>query len=210
MHKIHLFLIIFTSLFLTSGYDAPIDDPVDHACLQTNSGIKVSPFDVFLPSGLPLKPSTVHQSHQQDSDFHIGLQDSNMALLWMAQDKDPHENYLCGAVLSLDQKPDKNESLYERLTSILSSKFKMICEWIASPQMGNTNLLSPARSSDIQWEKIVESNEKWSVCGVQTMQDVPVKYYIRKQNQKVWVTKEEAFNLALQGQLEIVIPPESD
>ena len=204
MNKVQHLLIILVSLFLTSVQHVSQEEETAMRCLKMPSGKKVSPFDVMLPSGLVLKRSELSKalSNQKDQDFHIGMPESDMALFWVANDQE----YLCGALLPLEQNSHVHESYYDRLISILSSKYKMICQWV-SPKNKNADLLSSAQSSDLQWEKVaaINPNEKWYVCGVQKKQDVPVKYYIRKQNETAWVTKEEAFKLALLGLLEIVV-----
>lgn len=209
MCKKQLFFIFFVSFILISVQHVPSDEEEKMCCIQLPSGKKVSPFEVMLPSGLVLKPSELSKAHlkqMQDHDFHIDMHESDTALIWAAQDQECNSDYLCGALVPLDQEMHPQKSIYEKLISVLSSPYKMISDWVWK---GDSDLISSAKTSDLHWEKVAETSpgEKWYVCGVQKKQDVPVKYYIRRKNQKVWVTKQEAFELALSGQLEVVIPP---
>lgn len=152
--------------------------------------------DFLLPKALVLK-SSGGESFPSDQDFHIALRDSNTAVIWVAKEG----QYLCGAVCALEEEnPD--------LCSILSSDCKTMAKWTSSPSKGDISPIASIPHREVDWELVSapNSNDKWVIAGVHKKQDIPVNYLIKKGNQTLWISKEQALELSLEGKLEIAIP----
>lgn len=159
----------------------------------------------FLPKGLVLKPSQL-QYHAgksftptRDQDFHIVQHDPNTAIVWVSASQGLREQYLCGAIYALDQE-------HPNVQSIVDCKSKMVTTWSTSPFNGDFASTMPHRQID--WELVDEEQpqEKWIIAGVHKKQNAPVSYMIKKGDDSRWITKEQALELSLEGQLEVVIP----
>lgn len=171
--------------------------------------------DHLLPSSLVMKASPL-PSHQlnksNDRDFHISKHESNVAIIWV-KDSMIEGDYLCGAICPIDQGsslPDGN--LGAQLESVIHSDHKMVTRWTSSVSKGDMDLLSSIAHRELEWEAVsdVDACEKWSICGVQKKQGIPIRYFIKKGNETIWVSKEEALELSLEGKLPIVIPQDSN
>ncbi len=182
--------------------------------LRDRSGKTISPLEVILPTSLVMHPSEVvaynlqegifYIEKQNEKDFSIALQDSNLVIIRTSLRALGKNDDLYGALVSMDGNgypPFGKTSTNEKIRSIINSKHKMVAMWHSSPDASHA-------SPEVDWETVQEAKSgdgKWEIAGAAKKQGVITEYLIIKEGQSVWISKEEALKLALEGKIDIFI-----
>lgn len=170
---------------------------------QTGSSI-----EHYLPIGLVMKASPLPLLNApNDHDFHIAMHEEQTAIIWTQAGSQMCGEYLCGAICPIGSDCSSSQE-EQRFQEILNSDSKIITKWIASSDQEDVDILSPVTCNHIDWKHVsnLESDQKWIVSGIRKKGGIPIEYYITNKNHSVWVSKEEALELSLEGKLEIIVP----